>query len=239
MYYKKVICLYILLVNMGFSAEFSPSERQILVDFYQTTGGDNWINKDHWLEGNPCENQWHGVFCDNDLQQILLPDNNLVGFLPASFTQLTILSALDLSANKLTGNIPTTINQLSNLAFLNLAQNQFSGAIPNELGDLERLKVLDLNFNLIRGKLPESLGKLTQMEQMDLSGNLYKSGIPDSFGNLTNLTFLRLNQNLSKFCEKSHLSGLECKQNILILISFCYHSYIPQDMRNFKSVEFT
>ena len=43
--------------------------RRTLVSLYNSTDGDNWRDNDNWLVGDPCINDWHGVYCDaNDTQ---------------------------------------------------------------------------------------------------------------------------------------------------------------------------
>ena len=37
------------------------TETEALEEFYTKTEGDGWTNRDNWLEGDPCLNQWYGV----------------------------------------------------------------------------------------------------------------------------------------------------------------------------------
>lgn len=43
------------------------AEQQALEDFYTATGGPRWLKSDNWLKGDPCTNQWLGVYCRNSL----------------------------------------------------------------------------------------------------------------------------------------------------------------------------
>ena len=44
---------------------FTPShEVDALVDLYKTCGGQEWLNNENWLVGDPCTNKWFGVTCD-------------------------------------------------------------------------------------------------------------------------------------------------------------------------------
>lgn len=55
------------------------SEREILIEFYQATGGDNWVNNENWCTDAPLE-EWHGITMrDGNVYTINLNDNNLAG----------------------------------------------------------------------------------------------------------------------------------------------------------------
>ena len=62
----------------------SDSDREALVALYDTTGGEQWANSENWLSDRP-PGEWHGVITDDDgrVVQIVLPDNGLIGELPA------------------------------------------------------------------------------------------------------------------------------------------------------------
>ena len=38
---------------------------QALVDFYNGCCGTDWIHSDNWTVGDPCSNNWFGVFCES------------------------------------------------------------------------------------------------------------------------------------------------------------------------------
>ena len=42
----------------------SETERRALLELYQRTNGLFWNNHSNWLIGDPCENQWYGIGCD-------------------------------------------------------------------------------------------------------------------------------------------------------------------------------
>ncbi|XP_043719507.1 receptor like protein 26-like [Telopea speciosissima] len=65
------------------------------------------------------------------LMGLNLSANDLIGQIPASFTQLIRLESLDLSSNNLSGEIPQQMaSTLTSLSFLNLSQNHLTGMIP-------------------------------------------------------------------------------------------------------------
>ena len=59
-------------------APTSDVEKQVLVDFYYSTNGEGWIDSTNWLVGDPCLNQWHGVYCyeDGGVYYLIFLDNN-------------------------------------------------------------------------------------------------------------------------------------------------------------------
>lgn len=55
-------------------------ERQLLIEFYENTNGDEWTNNTNWCTSKPVS-EWFGVQVDEDghVVSIELPDNNLSG----------------------------------------------------------------------------------------------------------------------------------------------------------------
>ena len=45
-------------------APTEPSAIQALVDLYNGTRGDDWTRHENWWIGDPCNNSWHGVDCE-------------------------------------------------------------------------------------------------------------------------------------------------------------------------------
>jgi Leucine rich repeat/Bacterial Ig-like domain (group 2) len=111
-------------------------DRSALIALYTTAGGANWTNttnnNNKWIfpgtcGDNPCG--WYGVTCSGGrVTGVNLPNNNLIGTIPASIGNLTDLTVLNLSSNQLTGNIPTRIVDLGGLTSLNLSSNQLTGS---------------------------------------------------------------------------------------------------------------
>ena len=80
-----VVTLICLCINVIFGA-IPASEQQALIDIYNTTNGDNWVNKQNWLtNSDACT--WHGITCDSTKTNVLnieLQQNGLTGSLPNS-----------------------------------------------------------------------------------------------------------------------------------------------------------
>ena len=170
------------------------SDREILRDFYNATGGANWTDNDGWLS-NQALDQWHGVSTNGQGQvtQLSLRDNGLSGSLPAKLGQMDSLQVLSLDRNSLSGSLPVELGDLSNLTRLALNRNSLTGSIPSELGNLSNLSIIGLARNSLSGTLPTSLGNLTGLTRLSLHDNTALSGeLPSGFTALVDLQRLAI-----------------------------------------------
>ncbi len=152
------------------------SDRDVLVEFYNATGGANWGNNKYWLSDEPI-GLWWGVQTDENGRVTnldLIPpggwfSNNLVGSLPAELGHLTNLEVLRLWDNNLEGPLPAELGLLTSLKHLSLERNNLEGPLPVELGNLTSLEALYLGGNRnLSGPLPPSLIGLTNLERLDI-----------------------------------------------------------------------
>ena len=93
-------------VGKGDTAADDEHEREMLIAFYQSTNGDNWIRKDNWCSDKPMsewygvETQYHAASAKSRVKSIELPDNNLTG--AAYVAELDCIYVLNiLSGNKI------------------------------------------------------------------------------------------------------------------------------------------
>ncbi|WVY91785.1 hypothetical protein V8G54_037299 [Vigna mungo] len=144
-----------------------------------------------------------------------LSSNQFEGSIPASFSNLTHLTFLDLSDNiYLKGSIPSSLLTFPSLTFLDLGFNKFSGQIPNVFPQSNSFEKLDLSHNNIEGELPSTLSNLQRLIFLDLSKNKFSGQIPSSISNLQRLIHLDLSHNEFKGQIPSSLSNL---QHLVIL----------------------
>ena len=75
-------------------------DRAVLVALYNAADGENWVNQDNWLSGEPL-GQWYGVTADGNARvtELRLRDNRLSGELPEGLGNLANLQVLKLGAN--------------------------------------------------------------------------------------------------------------------------------------------
>ena len=195
------VCLTLLLAALLMTAQLvradvAPAQRDALVELYNATNGTSWTNNTNWLAGAGTECTWFGVTCAaDDVIEINLLDNGLVGTIPAQLSQLSELESLRLGRNQLTGNIPAELGLLSKLLRLHLFTNQLSGPIPAVLGQLSNLLELFLGGNQLSGAIPPELGQLSQLSGLVLYGNQLSGSVPSELGELDNLRVLYLYNN--------------------------------------------
>jgi Leucine-rich repeat (LRR) protein len=198
------------------------SERQALIDLYNSTDGDNWVNNTGWKGAVGTECNWYGVKCNNEKSYVIELDldnndegNNLTGAIPQSIEDLMHLQKIDvchnlinklpseignltqlkhlyLFANDLT-HLPAEIGNLTNLTYLTVCVNELT-SLPPEIGNLTNLTTLYLHTAGLTS-LPPEIGNLKNLTLLDLRWNQLTSILPE-IGNLTNLTsFLKLSSN--------------------------------------------
>ena len=175
----KKYLLFILILIIGFNYNFAQvpqSERDALVELYNSTNGNNWNTNTNWLDTSQSVGNWYGVTVGNGhVKSINLGDNNLTGTLPTEIGDFPELEELFLWSNNLTGNIPTQIGSLTNLIHLDLAPNGFSGSIPTEIGNLTNLEILWLNNCGLSGSIPQSFQNLINLKELYLQGAIFGS----------------------------------------------------------------
>ena len=172
------------------------SDKAALIDLYNATDGDNWIDNANWLSRRPIS-EWDGVITDDNgrVIELLLFDNQLSGQMPPELGNLSSLEYINLYGNRLSGEIPAELGRLTDLEQLWLEGNQLSGEIPGELGNLSSLEYMTLSGNRLSGEIPGQLGSLTNLKRLQLQGNRLSGEIPGQLGRLMNLEGLHLEEN--------------------------------------------
>ena len=181
----------------GTGTECAPAtDRDLLVEIYDATGGPNWIHKENWLTDAPL-GEWSGITVGGDgrVTGLNLPRNDLTGAIPPELGNLSQLIQLQLENNELTGAIPPELGNLSQLKFLTLNGNRLTGSIPEQLGNLLQLQYLYLNDNQLTGSIPEQLESLSELIFLLLYGNRLTGSIPEQLGLLSGLQGLYLSGN--------------------------------------------
>jgi len=195
--YKQLITslFLVLAINTGsVFAQVTEEDSLALVELFDSTNGYYWTNWENWKMGPVAT--WYGVFVgDGRVTGLELPNNNLVGTIPASIGDLDSLETLYLNQNQLTGSIPSSIGNLTNLRSIRFAFNQLTGSIPPEIGNLNALLYLDFEFNQLSGSIPSEIGNLTNIRGLHIFNNQLTDSIPSEIGNLTNLELLYLFNN--------------------------------------------
>ncbi|XP_027063249.2 uncharacterized protein [Coffea arabica] len=146
-------------------------------------------------------NSLSGIFPDDichrlqKLTWLSLAENNLIGRIPSTVSQCSLLRHLALFGNHFTGSIPNGIGNLTMLEDLYLQMNNLTGAIPIEIGDLAMLTELDFDNNKLTGGIPEKIGNLHKLEELQLHNNTLSGSIPATIFNISSLKTIQLCQN--------------------------------------------
>ena len=142
------------------------TEREALMDLYNSTNGASWVNNTNWGSDKPVS-EWFGIQCNADgtIWDIDLRQNNLQGTIPASIGNFVNLTILTLESNELYGEIPSEIGKLKNLGALSLHHNQLSGTLPESLVECHDLWFLRIGANNLTD-LENCMDIITQFPQM-------------------------------------------------------------------------
>ncbi|WP_436515115.1 FG-GAP-like repeat-containing protein [Ekhidna sp. To15] len=107
------------------------ADANALTSLFDNMGGSNWTNSANW--GDADVSTWFGVTLNSAqdrVERIELPNNGLVGTLPAAIDQLDALEILDFSNNEIDA-LATDFSGLTNAVDINLNGNEL------DFGDLE------------------------------------------------------------------------------------------------------
>jgi Leucine-rich repeat (LRR) protein len=195
--------LLLLLASLPLFSAAEETEKSILINFYESTMGDNWKDKTNWKTNEPiCS--WYGVTCelgssdsDNDDQGITsidLSHNNLNGKIPSDFWKLPHLKHLNLRNNLLTSasfdgllTADATRDKRSPIELLTLSENHLTEMTG--IGNAkETLQAINFNKNQLDTALPDELFDLTKLESLDIGFNQIPGTLPTKIGKLTQLT---------------------------------------------------
>jgi hypothetical protein len=200
---QTIITMMIITCSMTFSyADIPDTERQALIDLYNSTGGDNWKNNTGWKGEAGTECNWFMISCNNEKTHVVGIDsnpncngdcsgNNLTGKILQSIENLNSISRIKFSGDNLT-SLPAEIGNLTNLTYLYLYTNDLT-SLPAEIVNLTNLTTLDLDDNNLTS-VPAVILKLTNLTRLDLN-RINLTSVPPEIGNLINLTTLDLSSN--------------------------------------------
>lgn len=111
------------------------------------------------------------------LENLWLPNSNLIGEIPDSIGRLTSLKNLDLSNNRLSGSIPASIGGLKSADQILLYNNNLSGTLPDSFGECTSLTSFDVSQNSLTGELPAKVAGL-KLEILHLNDNFFIGSVP-------------------------------------------------------------
>ncbi|XP_065197450.1 uncharacterized protein LOC135828946 [Sycon ciliatum] len=183
-------------VRQAVDGATDPGDKQVLLDLYESTGGQDWTSNKGWANktSDPCSVPWTGIYCQNNrVASIEMVYNNLAGPLPQSLGKLTALQQLVLYSNLITGELPSGLFDLPALVELDVNNNQLTGTLPSRV-TAKSLQHLVLYTNKFRGPLPTEW-HAPNMQTVELSSNSFTGPAPDGFGLMPSLKELVVSRN--------------------------------------------
>ncbi|PRP78016.1 hypothetical protein PROFUN_14054 [Planoprotostelium fungivorum] len=204
---NKLVAL-LLLVGVCLSAgqDFDVT-RAALIDFWTSTGGLNWnFRKHNWNNASLHYSQWDGITVDpqniNTVTAINLRSYGLSGIIPASLSNLTSLTSLDIGQNYVSegaaqifkSTLFSSLTRLSidsnlfyeltlpcippKLVFLNISGNAFYSNLPlTSCGSSSQLQEFHAAKNEMTFPLQgQSSSILSQLRILEISGNYLSGG---------------------------------------------------------------
>lgn len=155
------------------------------------------------------------------LLYLSLAHNDLTGYVPTHFSEMTRLTTLSMSENALQGGLPKGLAALTQLKLLAMDGNQLTGGL-SYLYSLTNLEEIYLSYNSFEDTLSNgSFGKLTKLKVVDMKSNRLSGPLPDALWNMTNLEVVDFHNNAldghinDVIVRKHPLRYLDVSSNIL------------------------
>ena len=203
-------------------------ERYALVVFYLSTYRQphllepvvsSWTSNQNWLtKESVCV--WEGIVCnDEDLvQEILLPNHQLSGSLPAELALLQKLETLDFTTNfiymEADHHFLWTI--MPNLLELTMDDNYFIAeqGLPYQFVGLQSIQKISLSYNLLQGQFDGSLfSQMSTLQHLEIESNYIEGPLPKELLSLDSLIYLYVRRNsleidLNNVFAEGHLPSI-------------------------------
>jgi transglutaminase-like putative cysteine protease len=215
--------------------DVSDSECEALVDLFQSTEGQEWVDKSNWLDSSKVED-WFGVtLYNNHVYGLDLQANNLTGSLPISIGNLAEITWLYLGDNEINGTLPQEMKNLKKLVYLFMENNQITGSIEL-LTELDNIEKISLTNNELTGEIPKDFDKLSHLDGLALNGNQFTGSLPKELGNIAKLEWLSVARNNISGSVPSELGQLS-NLKTLAFSDTQLSGAIPMNFINLKNLE--
>ncbi|XP_058111758.1 receptor-like protein 35 [Magnolia sinica] len=129
------------------------------------------------------------------LRTLSIRYTNVIGLIPPSISNASLLVSLAISGCSIEGTIPTSITNLSNLHYLDISFNSLTGYLPSSLSSLKNLEVLLTSENLLTGPIPDSICEIAALQNLHLGRNGFNGRLPNCIHQLTELKSFHIGNN--------------------------------------------
>ncbi|KAL3933776.1 MAG: hypothetical protein SGARI_003631, partial [Bacillariaceae sp.] len=155
------------------------------------------------------------------LKHLHLSYNDLTGYMPDRFSEMTRLETLSMSENVLQGSLPNNFAALTNLRILALNGNQLTAGME-QIYPLTSLEEIYLSYNSFEDRLSNgSFHTLTKLKVLDMKTNRLSGPLPDALWNMTKLEVVDFHHNaldghINNVINRNHpLKFLDVSSNVL------------------------
>ncbi len=227
------ILLILIIAPLKPKAQINLSDSLALVDFYDSTNGDNWhSNYNNWKTSAPLS-QWYGVGVRNNrVVGISMVGNHLTGNIPASFANLDSMKNLYFLDNNFGNDFLPYIANFKDIITIDIAEQFLPGPIPTSWGNLTKLTYLKIYGPNLAGPIPSSLGNLTNLTGLDVQNSRHSGDIPSEALSMLPLNSLTLLGNLYTFKELEPLVEIFNVTKPGIFLEYEDQEDIPTTQRN-------
>lgn len=185
------------------SAQIPQSEREALINFYNSTNGTSWPEEYRWnlnkIKSGDISGQFGLQANENNTHVaiISLTQAKLSGTLPQDlFEKLPELQIFNIGLNHVGGTIPKGLSKATKLVGINLQSNKFIGKIP-DLSKLKNLRILEISFlsDIDPGQTIPDITNFKMIQYFGAYGNKLKGSIPENIGDLRELNYFDVGDN--------------------------------------------
>ena len=199
--------------------------REILIEFYKSTDGDNWTYNDNWCSEAPI-GTWYGIYFDeNGGLYIYLNDNNLKG--DGLLSGCTSLTWLDCASNQLTS---LDVSGCTSVGELKCYNNQLTSLDVSVCTSLVGLKCYDNQLTSLDVSGCTSLGSLScsnnQLTSLDVSGCTSLVNLDCDNNQLTSLDVSGCTSLGKLYCRDNQLTSLDVSGCTSLAELSCYNNQL-------------
>ena len=137
------------------AAPCPADEYDVLMDFFNSTGGGSWKQSRNWGNRAVDCGSWDGLDADYTTGKVVnmyLSGNGLTGTIPSSLSKLTSLSRFEVAGNSLRGAVPD-VSTWTSLQFLKLELNYLT-TFDKGISQPPALTLCDMSNNTFACPLP-------------------------------------------------------------------------------------
>ena len=193
--------------NAGNISQDDKELRELLIKFYQDTGGDNWHHNSNWCTDAPID-MWYGVYESNGYYELILANNNLTG--SGSLSNWTSLKSLNCEQNQLAS---LNVTGCVSLKMVDCDANQLVDLDVSGCILLDYLSCTGNQFSSLKTSSCTSLKSLycynDKLVNLDVSDCISLEGLSYTNGHLTSLNVSGCTSLEGLSCENNQLTNLD------------------------------